>query len=508
MQRRIVFILLLVFLPVLVWGWENDVVIDILRRSNNQFPVSYDITWRDSTDMLAAIGFNSYTASDTSSYIYLYNSNDRGNTWNQVATAQWNGAIISGIQLLESPPYLIALWQEQGRRIALTVHNRDNLSYYSSATMTEADSIVDARIVSIQRGSTKNIYIGIVTRNTTSNTDILKIYKSVNYSQFQQILAQYFTNNSNFLFLKDMDAVLNQDTIILYLTLENLNRSNNKASLSFRIIKEDTSGNLTNTPTGYPIEYASPLNSSLGVSGPYALTLLQTDNDLKYVFASNYFASISLYTFPYNTTDSTEWGPFVKGWISNGNHGFHIIFSRGNITSESKLYYVEATASGNSIQFSAPVLVSDEILVCKDPFRSQSHLYNPRIATLREEYTPAVIWPQDFWHLVYATPWYDSTYFAVDRMDAVTIHENVTPSNKLFTLSVKRGNVCLNFDENTPKVYKGEIMNIEGKIIKAFNVPAGSRKFNVEVSNFRKGAYFISLEDDNTLLKVEKFLIW
>jgi len=238
--------LLLVFLPVLVWGWGNDVVIDILRRSNNQFPVSYDITWRDSTDRLAANAFNSYTASDTSSYIYLYNSNDRGNTWNQVATAQWNGAIISGIQLLESAPYLIALWQEQGRRIALTVHNRDNLSYYSSATMTEADSIVDARIVSIQRGSTKNIYIGIVTRNTTSNTDILKIYKSVNYSQFQQILAQYFTNNSNFLFLKDMDAVLNQDTIILYLTLENLNRSNNKASLSFRIIKEDTSGNLTN----------------------------------------------------------------------------------------------------------------------------------------------------------------------------------------------------------------------------------------------------------------------
>jgi hypothetical protein len=505
MHSRKIIKSVLILAPVLLWGWGSDIVVETMRSSNNQYPAGYDVTWRDSTDMLVGIGFND---SDSNAYIYFYNSNDRGNSWSHVATAQWIGTKINGIQLLESPPYLVALWQGQGNRLGLTLHNRNNLNSYYGGALTESDSIVDAKIVCIKKGDTTNLYIVLVTRNTNSNTDVLKIYKSSNYSSFQQVFTQLFTNNTNFLFLKDLDATLNHDTTMLYLTLENLDRSNNKASLTFRILREEPSGNIINTVLGYPSQYSSPLNTSLGVSGPYALSLLQTDNDLKYVVAYEYFGNMGMYNFPYNSTDSVEWGPFVRGYNNNGNLGFHIIYSCGSATYGSKLYYVEATVNGNSIQFSPPVLVSNEIPVCKTPYNFQSISYNPKVATLKDEYIPVLIWSHDFWHLFYGSPFYDSTYFVIDKMEQVPVSEKPKQNIKLFSLNIYGDFIHLNLENITKGELKGEIYNIEGKLIESFLVPSGFQNFDLEIKRFKNGAYFIALKDKSSLLSVEKFLIW
>ncbi len=505
MLRRKTIMSILILLPLYLWSWGNDVVIDAMRSSSNQYPAGYDITWGDRSDMVVGIGFNT---SDNTAYVYLYNSNDMGNTWNHVATAQWNETKISGIQLLESPPYLIVLWVGMGNEIALTIHNRENLNNYIGTIVTEPDSIVDARIVSLQKGDIKNIFVGLVTRDTISNTDILKAYKSENYGPFQQIFVQYFTNNSSFLFLKDMDGVIKNDTTILYLTLENLDRSNNKASLSFKILAEDTLGNVTTRAIGYPLQFGSPLNSSLGVSGSYALTLLQTDNDLKYVFASDYFNQSGRYDFPYNSADSVEWGPFVKGWDNNEDNGFHIIFSRGNITYGSKLYYSEAVVSGNTVQFSNPILLSDEIPVCKTPYNFQSNYYNPKIATLMDEYLPVVIWPQDFWHIFYGSPFYDSTYFAIDKIEEVRIEEKSNQNAKFFSISVRSGIINLNFESTTEKAFIGEIFNIEGKLMESFYIPTGVKSLNLEAKKLKKGTYFFVIKDSNSFISTKRFLTW
>lgn len=495
---------LLLLFPVLVWGWGNDVIIDTLRSNRGEYPASFDITWRDTTDILVGIGLNKL---DTA-YAYFYNSNDRGNTWNRVAIAQWTQANISKIQLIESPLYLITMWQEKGNRVGFTIHNRNNLNSYTAAIISESDSIVDAISFFIESWGKSNLYIGVVTRNMASNTDALKIYKSENYGAFQQKIVRYFSNNNYFLFLKDMDAVLKQDTVILYLTLESLDRSNNKSSLSYRILREDPSGSITETSLGYPTQFASPLNSSSGNSDAYTLTVFQADNDLKYIFGYDYSNTIGLYTFPYNTQDSVEWGPFVKGWTSGDTSGFHIIFARGNITYGSKLYYIKATANGSSIQFSPPVLISDEIPICKTPYNFQSNYYNPKIATLKEEYAPVIIWPQDFWHLFYGAPYYDSTYFVIDKIEVVKVKESLTNTSELFKVYTQNSFITLIFKDITGKEYKGEVFNVEGELIKSFKVPSGTQRFNLDLTNLRKGAYFVALKDKNSIVKVKKFLIW
>jgi hypothetical protein len=66
----------------------------------------------------------------------------------------------------------------------------------------------------------------------------------------------------------------------------------------------------------------------------------------------------------------------------------------------------------------------------------------------------------------------------------------------------------LNLENITKGELKGEIYNIEGKLIESFSVPSGSKNFDLEIKRFKKGAYFIALKDKNSLLSVEKFLIW
>lgn len=502
------FIKLAVFalIPALLWGFGSDVVIDTMRVVNYEWPVSYDITWRDTTNMLVGIGFNQYTSSDTSAHVRFYHSYDRGNTWTRGEEVQWPSQKISKIQLFESPPYLIVFWQGSRNEVALTLHQRDNISAYVGSTLNAGDSVANASCFLMEKGVQKILYLVIITRNSTY--DGLKIYRSFNYGAFQQIYSYNFSNSTSYMVLDDVDGTLKGDSVYLCLSMENLTRSTNSSTVSFRVFVDNLQGNVSFSAFGFQIAYSSPLNLSTGVKGSDALSLFQADGDLKYVYLRDYFTQSGLYTFSHNSADSSEWGPFVKGWTLDSDSGFHIIFARGNPLDGSNLYYVKATLSEGTILFDEPVLISDGISVrlYNLVWFPRTTGYYPKLATLHEGYYPAVIWPFDFWHVFYAYPWYDSTLFVVDRMEPVKINENIEDESIFFNVYTSLGTLYLNFDYEAGEEMDGAIYNVEGKLVKAFHIPMGVREFRLELRGFLPGVYFVKLGRGNVNY-IRKFLI-
>ncbi|MGB9823738.1 MAG: hypothetical protein ACPLN0_03200 [Candidatus Hydrothermia bacterium] len=506
MFTKFVKIVIFSFIPALLWGFGSDVVIDTMRVVNYEWPVSYDITWRDTTDMLVGIGFNQYTSSDTSAHVRFYHSYDRGNTWTRGEEVQWPSQKISKIQLFESPPYLIVFWQGMNNEVALTLHQRDNISAYVGSTLNAGDSVANASCFLIENGSQKILYLVIITRN--SSYDGLKIYRSFNYGAFQQIYSYNFSNSSSYIVLDDVDGTLKGDSVYLYLSLENLTRSTNSSTVSYRVFVDDLQGNVSFSAFGFQIAYSSPLNLSTGVRGSYALSMFQADGDLNYVYLRDYFTQRGLYTFPHNNADSSEWGPFVKGWTLDSDSGFHIIFARGNLLEGSNLYYVKATLSEGTLHFDEPVLISDGIPVSlyNLVWFPRTSAYNPKLATLSEVYYPAVIWPFDFWHIFYAYPWYDSTLFVVDWIEPVKINENIKGESIVFNSHTSLGTLYLNFGYEAKEEMEGAIYNVEGKLVKAFHIPMGVREFRLELVGLGRGIYFLKLGTENVNY-LRKFLV-
>jgi hypothetical protein len=93
-------------------------------------------------------------------------------------------------------------------------------------------------------------------------------------------------------------------------------------------------------------------------------------------------------------------------------------------------------------------------------------------------------------------------------MEQVPVSEKPKQNIKLFSLNIYGDFIHLNLENITKGELKGEIYNIEGKLIESFLVPSGFQNFDLEIKRFKNGAYFIALKDKSSLLSVEKFLIW
>ncbi|MEO0243011.1 MAG: hypothetical protein ABIM42_08265, partial [candidate division WOR-3 bacterium] len=143
MLKKYMQAILLISLPVFLYGWGNDVLIDVLRRDNNEWAVSYDISWVDESKLIVGVGYNSFSPSDTSSYVLYYVSND-GGQWQREALISWQGEEISKIQFVDVGSYLLTLWQGTRYKFAISSQARNNLTNFSLATFTEPDTIIGA----------------------------------------------------------------------------------------------------------------------------------------------------------------------------------------------------------------------------------------------------------------------------------------------------------------------------------------------------------------------------
>lgn len=481
---------LMVLIPSLLWGWGNDVIVDTLRSSAGQYPVAYDIVWPTDTNMIVAVAYN---VNNADGYINLYQSRDNGQNWTLRFPIYWTGHKVKDVRLAYDNENLFILWLGADGYLYYLVYDVELTAYLGGATVViPPDSAIAGFIETITRGSDKYIYLIANTRN--ASYDSLKVFRSINYAAFQRVYTTFWGNSTFYRTYRDLDLRLKGDTIIMYATYARTDRSTNDNDVYCYVFK-DTSNIFY---FSYLLSIASEssideTNPSLSVGpGGYGIAIYQVGNDLKYAFSTDYFTTFTTYDFPYNTADSTEWAPYTKWWwVPPYLRGFNTVFLRGY-----NVYFTESSCSGTSMIWYDPVLVSDQRPSSFHIGNLGNYNYYPRLSNRSGLAIPAIIWPYDFWHFV--PPYlflYDSTYILVDNMNAVGVNEVSTLPNILsFTVTApSRDKIMLQFKDPTNENTNGNLISVDGRVLKNFEIPAGSREYEIKAAGLSSGVYFIQI---------------
>jgi len=491
-----------IVLPVLLFAWGNDLVVDTMRRSDNEFPVSYDIIWPNDTNMIIAVGYN---YENTSSYVNLYQSTDQGQTITNFVSMYDENNKIKSIQLGYFEPYGILLWLTADGRLWMITFDLQTLTYAGASQIAPNDSVIAAFFTKIVKNDTLTLYVATTSRN--SSYDAMKIYRSINYSlPFEKVDSVGYLNSSAYYTYRDIDAIIHSDSIKVYATFEYLDRSTNDKNHYFWIFKDQPdrlfiyngTRNLETEPS------ANSNYPSLGVApGGYLVCLYEVNGDIKYAFSNDYGNTVVIYDFPFDTPDSAESTPVVISWaIPPYFRGFNTLFTRGN-----NLYFVDANCSSGGMSWGTPVLVSDEHPYSTYIFREvQSYL--PRLANRYGLSTPAALWARDFQHYMYPIFYYDSTYICVDNMSATGINEDGYFNERLlFSVNtISRGKVVINLASKIEETAKGMILTADGRVVKTFEIKKDEKNYTIETSEIPAGIYFINLKNSKTS-GLKKFII-
>jgi hypothetical protein len=491
MKKMVVKVMALVMAaPVLLFAWGNDIVVDTFRRSENEFPICYDIMWPSDTNMIAAVGFN---YNNTHSYVRLYKSTDGGQTWPNQAGINYPDHNIKNIQLEYYGDFGIILWLTSDGLLWFLTFNLEDLTFLSAFQIASADSVISAFVEKIERSGTPYFYIATTSR--TSDNDILRIHRSIGLGAFVQVDSITMPNTNLYYTYKDLDAAVRGDSIKLYATFEVLERSTNNNDLKYWIFNDgpDSSFNYQATRTvegEYGVNFRFP---SLAVLSPgYLICLYETDSNIKYSFSNNYGFSLTTYDFPFNYADSMETTPFTEWWAFPPlARGFNTVFTRNG-----NLYFVESSCAGGGMSWGTPVLVSNEHLYSSYFLRDQNP-YVPKLANRYDMSVPTVIWARDFSHYAYPTFFYDSTYLCVDNMNAVRINENNVASSGSLSFSVSgvsRGSIVLRFAQKTTDKLEGTIISTDGRVVKEFVINSGLENFSLDLKGLPGGIYFVNLK--------------
>ncbi|MDI6850458.1 MAG: hypothetical protein QMD82_00770, partial [bacterium] len=312
MKNIIVKTIVGIALPVLLFAWGNDMVVDTMRRIDNEFPVTYDIIWPNDTNMIIAIG---YDYQNTDSYVNLYQSNDQGQTITNFVSMHYYGHKTKSIQLRYSDQYGLLLWSTTDGELWMLIFDLNTLTYVTASQIANSDSVVAASFTKIVKNDTLTIYVATTSRN--SSYDVMKIYRSIDYGSFEKVDSVAYANSAVYRTYRDIDAIIHGDSIKVYATYEIIDRSTNDKDYNFWIFN-DQPDRLFTYRTTRNLEIDPSVNSnypSLGVApGGYLIGLYEANGDIKYVFSNDYGNSVVTYDFPFDTADSSEATPVVIPW--------------------------------------------------------------------------------------------------------------------------------------------------------------------------------------------------
>jgi hypothetical protein len=502
MKSIIVKVIVGMALPVLLFAWGNDIVVDTMRRSNNEYPVTYDVIWPNDTNMIVAVGYD-YQGSD--SHVDLYQSQDAGQTWQMRQTIFYQVHNIKNIQLTYYDQTGYLLWLTTNGETWLVTFDLNSLSYINSLRIgPTTDSIVKAFISKAVTDNILTLYVATTSRS--SDFDILKIYRSIDSGPFQTVDSVRYSHTMYYYDYKDLDVTLRSDTIKIYATLETLDTTTHDKNLIFWMFNDKPDRLFYYTGSKY-VESdpsVSPHYPSLSVApGGYLICLYEANGDIKYSFSNDYGNTLVTYDFPFDTPDSTESTPEVVWWsIPPYFRGFNTLFTRGT-----NLYFVDASCSSGGMSWGTPVLVSNEHPYSTYIFRDVE-TYLPRLANRYDMAVPAAIWARDFQHYMYPIFYYDSTYICVDNMSATGIRENNFAGQKLnFSINtISNGCVTLNFVLGAEEHFKGSIISPDGRIVRDFEITKGEKSYTIDTRALPAGIYFINLTGEKAN-GLKKFII-
>ncbi|MCD6154869.1 MAG: T9SS type A sorting domain-containing protein [Candidatus Verstraetearchaeota archaeon] len=482
-------VLVLLLIPVLLWGWGNDILISTTHASNYQTPVSYDMVWINDTLMFSAIAYND----TTTAYVVYYKSTDAGASWDSVNFWTGSDLQVSSIDLEYYGDSLYTLWVLTNGDIAITkidFNGRGWVSYYNSE-----DSTINAFLEIADRSGSPILYIA--TTEATADVDSFTIYKSTDYgTTWNTVVNEAILRGDYERTIRDFDFAIKSDTILLYYTYERKDTASNDHNIWTNVYKDDPSGNVTYGFQG-AISYDATLDTrypSLTALGEYVVCLYEANGDIFYSYSTDYGVNFTRdIAFPFNTTDSTEFAAYARWWSTFLSSGYNIIYIR-----ENSLYYVETQIVADTISWGTPVLVSDQHTPEYYSVSLFNYSYRPKLVNRYNLATPAVIWNQDYYHYSwpYPIPLYDSTKFYTDNMIATGVGEIAI--NKHLNIKVNTfatNNLHLEFSTPVDRNMKLFIFDVQGRKVKESEIVKGTQEITLDVHALKPGIYFLRIRD-------------
>jgi hypothetical protein len=497
MLKRLMIIGMLI-VPSMLYGWGNDVLVDVLRSSEGEYPIDFDVVVVGNT-AIAAIGTN--IGGNFS--IYIYKSPVPILNWQYLrsVTGFDRGGSMINLDYLSDTVYIMILNDNYTLEVVKINPTTGNL--YWSGWVDQHDSVTSAYMKVGEWNGHPRIYIAAITRG--NNTDTIKVFRDIG-AGFQKVYQDYY-QGPFIRTVRQMDVARVSDSAFIYMVYERLDTTTNLRDIYyFSWIDDLGTDNFSPLREGYWIaastdddEYAP----SFAAIDSFAICLYTVNNDIKYVYSKNYMINFNRYDLPFNTPDSSEWSPAVKSWYSYNFRGFDLLYIYGY-----NLYYSMGTILIDSISWNPPALISNQVNISYYIFRNKS-IFSPKLENGRGGYLPIVMWSYDYWHMI--PPFifvYDSTYFLSDHMSATRIREFGRNENAfgLKVNAINRGLVKISFSTPNDGVIHCSVVSADGRVVKEFIIPAGSEEFSFPVNNFKKGVYFIYMRKEGKEL-VQRFII-
>ena len=88
-------VIVLLWMPMLLFAWGPDVTVDTLRVSEGGYPVDYDVAWLTDSDMAIEVAIN---YPNDSAGIRIYRTADQGQTWTNFGEIALGGYQLKNIQ--------------------------------------------------------------------------------------------------------------------------------------------------------------------------------------------------------------------------------------------------------------------------------------------------------------------------------------------------------------------------------------------------------------------------
>lgn len=498
MLKRLIIIGMLI-IPSILYGWGNDVLVDILRASEGEYPIDFDLVVVGDT-AIAIIGTN--IGGNFSNYVYKSPVPNLDWQYLSSITGIGRGGSMINLDYYADTVYLLIL--NDNYTLEVVKINPTTGYLYWSGWVDEHDSVTSAYMKVGEWNGHPRIYIAAVARG--NNTDTIKVFRDIG-TGFQKVYQNFYEGPNVRRTVRQMDVARVSDSAFIYMVYERLDTTTNSRNIYYSSWIDDLgTDNFSPLREGYGIatsadddEYAP----SFAAIDSFAICLYTVNNDIKYVYSKNYLINFNRYDFPFNTADSSEWSPAVKSWYWAYLIGFDLLYIYGH-----NLYYSMATIGIDSLSWGPPSLISNQVNISYYIFRNQS-IFGPKLENRRGGGLPIVMWAHDFWHIV--PPYifvYDSTSFLSDHMSAVRIRE-FGRNEYAFGLKVNainRGLVKISFSTPNDGVIHCSVISANGRVVKEFIIPAGLEEFSFPVNNFKKGVYFIYMRKDGKEL-VQRFII-
>ncbi|MEO0199275.1 MAG: hypothetical protein ABIM42_08275 [candidate division WOR-3 bacterium] len=500
MLRRVV-VLFLFCLPSILYGWGNDVLIEVLRRSNDEYPVCFDVVNISDNLVFASIGSN-YQSGNCRFDFYKSSLPDLNWEYLRSVTGYGRGLLAGNLDYFADTVYLLIL--NDNNTLEHLKLNPYTGTTIGSGWINYSDSTTSAILKVGTRDGHPRLYVCTIISGP--NYDTIKVFRDIG-SGFAQVYKDYISASSYRRTVKDVDITTKGDTVVVLMVYERLNTLTSDIGIYYYSFKDAPDNTFTVWHQGYMIANTSDneVNPTISALDSVVICMYEVNNDIKYAYSLNYLEGFGINDFPYNTPDSIEWAPKVRKWYAAGSRGFDILYTYGY-----NLYYVELhyISSTGGLSWGTPILLSNQTQPGYYILRQRADLFYPRLENRRGYGLPVALWARDFWHLSLPLFIYDSTYILSDHYTAVRIRESGETGTS-FSYSINTfvvENVRISFSKPIISDIEGSVISVDGKVVKEFIIPAGTKEYPLPVMVLKKGLYFVGLKVNGRMF-VKRFII-